>query len=583
MKPFQVLRGVLLCAVALGLAVGCGGSSSNNNNNGDGNEPVITSLQPLSGLATGGTLVTIVGGNFTGTLTVTFDGVAATGVTLVDSTTLQATTPAHASGAVDVVVSNANGMATQADGFTYVSFPPMLPASDQQIDNDPPVSMMTTHPSICCSDANVYVAWSEPRAGANNDVWFQTSFDRGASWRTNAVRVNTDMPGVADAQNVRVCCSGLLVYVAWMDNRNGTYEPHFNRSVDGGNTWLPSDVRLNQPLAGTTNGIVGTLNLCCEGNTVVVVWTDDRHDVLGPPVTYDVFAARSIDGGSSFATDSRVNTNGMGTLQAAPIPRICCQAPNVYVTWEDERAGVGNPDIRFNRSTTNGQTWQPADVRLDQDAGVALAVEPEICCGGGHVYVAWRDTRNGGFDVYTRSSADNGASFAATEVRANQNAAGSALAGRPDICCEGTTLYVAWTDNRNLGRDVWFNRSTDGGATFQAADTRLDLGTVVGSQPNDDPEICCNGVGQLTVAWPDDRMAGAKQIYANFSSNGGASWQGTDTRLDSDAPAAGFSEFHSTAHTNLCCEGAFFYCAWRDTRNAVMPPAYDIFFNGNIP
>lgn len=583
MKPIQVVQGALFCVCALGLVTACGGSSSNSNNSG-GNAPVVTSLQPASGLVTGGTVVTIVGGNFTGTMTVTFDGFAALAVTLVDSTTLQATTPAHASGPVDVVVGNGNGTATQTGAFTYVSFPPALPLTDQQIDNDAPVSFATSHPTLCCADANVYVAWSEPRAGVGADVWFQTSFDRGASWRTNAVRVSTYAPGTADAQNVRICCSGLLVYAAWLDNRTGRYEPHFNRSVDGGNTWLAADVRLNLPLAGTTSAFLGSLDVCCDNNTVVVVWTDDRHDVLGGIVTYDVFAARSIDGGSSFGTDSRVNTNGIGTLPAPPTPRVCCEGANVYVAWADERAGAGDPDVRFNRSTDNGTTWQPADVRLDQDAGTAFLDRVDICCDGGNVYVAWQDLRNGGSDVYTRSSSNNGVSFAATEVRVNQNAAGSALASRPDICCEGPRLYVTWTDDRNLGRDVWFNYSTDGGATFQVTDERLDVGTVIGSTPNDEPQICCNGLGQLTVAWPDDRAGGGvKQIFANFSSDGGATWQAGDTRLDSDAPAVGRSEFASPGPANLCCEGAFFYCAWRDTRNAAMPPAYDIFFNGNIP
>ena len=44
---------------------------------------------------------------------------AATGITVVSSTSITATTPAHAAGAVNVVVSGSNGSSTLTNGFTY--------------------------------------------------------------------------------------------------------------------------------------------------------------------------------------------------------------------------------------------------------------------------------------------------------------------------------------------------------------------------------------------------------------------------------------------------------------------------------
>jgi uncharacterized protein (TIGR02145 family) len=51
--------------------------------------------------------------------TVTFDGVAATNVTVVDNTTITATTPAHGAGLVDVKVSNYLTSATKSSGYLY--------------------------------------------------------------------------------------------------------------------------------------------------------------------------------------------------------------------------------------------------------------------------------------------------------------------------------------------------------------------------------------------------------------------------------------------------------------------------------
>lgn len=87
------------------------------------NAPSVTSVAPANGTPLGGDSVTITGTGFTADATVTFDGLAATAVTFVSATSLTATTPAHPSGAVDVVVTNLNGSGTLAGGFTYDNAP----------------------------------------------------------------------------------------------------------------------------------------------------------------------------------------------------------------------------------------------------------------------------------------------------------------------------------------------------------------------------------------------------------------------------------------------------------------------------
>jgi hypothetical protein len=86
--------------------------------------PTVTSVAPSSGPTAGGTAVTITGTNFVSGATVTFDGIAATGVTFVSATQIDATTPAHAAGAVDVVVTNPDTLSgTLSSGYTYVPPP----------------------------------------------------------------------------------------------------------------------------------------------------------------------------------------------------------------------------------------------------------------------------------------------------------------------------------------------------------------------------------------------------------------------------------------------------------------------------
>jgi hypothetical protein len=85
--------------------------------------PTVLSVAPPTGPQAGGTSVTVTGTNFatSGTVTVEFGaGNFATGVTVVNSTTITCTTPAGAAGAVNVVVTNPDTQfGTLVNGFTY--------------------------------------------------------------------------------------------------------------------------------------------------------------------------------------------------------------------------------------------------------------------------------------------------------------------------------------------------------------------------------------------------------------------------------------------------------------------------------
>ena len=86
-------------------------------------DPTISSVVPNSGPESGGTAVTITGTLFDPTATVEFDGIGATNVTVVDSNTITATTPAGF-GTVDVTVTTVNSQAVLGLGFTYIAAPP---------------------------------------------------------------------------------------------------------------------------------------------------------------------------------------------------------------------------------------------------------------------------------------------------------------------------------------------------------------------------------------------------------------------------------------------------------------------------
>ncbi len=94
--------------------------------------PNITSVSPDEGPITGGTVVTVSGGNVVGNTGVTFDGVPGTSVQILSQTSARVTTPAGSSaGDVNVAMSGSTGAPSViADGFTYTSdgaFVPLEP------------------------------------------------------------------------------------------------------------------------------------------------------------------------------------------------------------------------------------------------------------------------------------------------------------------------------------------------------------------------------------------------------------------------------------------------------------------------
>lgn len=106
--------------------------------------PVLTDISPDKGASAGGTEVTLTGENFMGNTTVTMDGVALDNLVVVNSTTITGEAPAHAAGAVDVMVHTNFGSDTLAGGFTYFDAPTLSSVTPNEGHGDEPVTIIGT-------------------------------------------------------------------------------------------------------------------------------------------------------------------------------------------------------------------------------------------------------------------------------------------------------------------------------------------------------------------------------------------------------------------------------------------------------
>jgi hypothetical protein len=104
--------------------------------------PALSGMSPGSGPVGGGDVVTLTGLGFEDGATVTFGGVQAMDVVLVDNASLRVTTPAHGAGSVDVAVYVGGGSATLRGAYTYLA-PGTLPGPrpSATVQNTVPISL----------------------------------------------------------------------------------------------------------------------------------------------------------------------------------------------------------------------------------------------------------------------------------------------------------------------------------------------------------------------------------------------------------------------------------------------------------
>ena len=132
--------------------------------------PVVSKLSPPTGDSDGGTSVTITGSGFTGATQVVFGDSGALDVSVVNDTTITATSPHEPVGTVDVVVTTpaGNSVVNPADEFTYTAQQPPVTVSC-----DPTCSAVASSP---LNDTTVTVtgttgtAGSTVTLGVNTDV-----------------------------------------------------------------------------------------------------------------------------------------------------------------------------------------------------------------------------------------------------------------------------------------------------------------------------------------------------------------------------------------------------------------------------
>jgi hypothetical protein len=205
-------------------------------------------------------------------------------------------------------------------------------------------------------------------------------------------------------------------------------------------------------------------------------------------------------------------------IGSSELPSIATDSGNViHAVWFDEISG--NNEIFHKRSSNSGTSWS-ANTRLTWNTGDSFG--PSIAVDSSNqVHLVWYDLTPGNYEIFYKRSTDGGATWSALK-RLTWNSGESQL---PSIATDTSNrVHVTWYERTSGNNEIFYKRSTDGGVTWLGT-TRLTWNGGLTFTPS----IATDSGKGVHVVWHHYASTDF-EIYYKHSTDGGATWSGI-TRL----------------------------------------------------
>ena len=269
---------------------------------------------------------------------------------------------------------------------------------------------------------------SNPQNGEWIDrIVCQRSDNNGLSWNEGA-GIGLIQGKAQDKEWAAVDRTNNHIYVTWtqFDDYGSSYFAdstiiRFSKSTDGGITWS-EPVRLSKVAGNCLDDdltVEGAVPAIGPGGEILVSWS-------GPAgIVFD----RSLDGGETWLDEDifvseqpggwALDVPGISRCNGMPV--TACDISGgpyhgtIYINWSDQRNGENDTDIWLSRSTDGGNRWSPA-IRVNDDppGKHQFFTWMTVDQTDGNLYFVFYDRRehsNNLTDVYMAMSEDGGQTF----------------------------------------------------------------------------------------------------------------------------------------------------------------------------
>lgn len=268
-------------------------------------------------------------------------------------------------------------------------------------------------------NGNIYVAWSEfDEYGSSLEehrsrILCSVSSDGAETWSDPVVVSQYSGDCIDDDHTAEGAVPAIgpngEVYTAW--SLNDTI--WFDRSLDGGQTWLAQDIPISRQEGGWKFNVPG-LNRCNgfpvtaydrNTGTIYVNWSDKRNGFDDT----DIWLSKSTDGGDTWSAPARVNNDPPGKHNFLSWMAVDQVTGYLYFVFYDRR---DYDDLRTGvylaYSTDGGETF--ANLRIHDEP---FTPQPDkffgdytnIVAHDGHVHPIWERQVNGEASIWTGVSA----------------------------------------------------------------------------------------------------------------------------------------------------------------------------------
>ena len=337
------------------------------------------------------------------------------------------------------------------------------------------------------SSGNLYAVWNDNRS-TEAGLYVAQSSDGGQNWSTNY-----PVSGSGSAEIPALAVSGTqTLHLAWQGADRNYWWIKYNSSTDGGQTW------------GTTKVITQVLlESKLTSRLASFAVTDEHPDIASYGNNVYVIGGgfhlyKSSDGGNTWnATQLFTQVNSIPVMATMPTV-VTNEEGYIYLAWVN-----GGNRVCYARSINEGVTWgqQYCSSIYNGSAHPQIALEPSIPT---RVHLVWSFTQSGVEQIGHTVSPDYGWSWE-TPQRIDDSS-GDALFPAIASVADGV-VYVAWQDNHGTGDDIYWIRSTDGGATWSLS-ARVNDDPVTSLWPQQRPILAANATYSTTriwAAWQDFR------------------------------------------------------------------------------